>query len=58
MTNATEEIDPPLGDRVAQLWAENIAWVSNHSTQIILAALIGAFIVAGLMSAKWVGSQT
>lgn len=57
MTNATEEIDPPLGDRVAQLWAENIAWVSNHSTQIILAALIGAFIVAGLMSAKWVGQR-
>ncbi|MFZ4747208.1 MAG: mechanosensitive ion channel family protein [Sphingomonas sp.] len=57
MTNATEAIDPPLGDRVAQLWAENIAWVSNHSTQIILAALIGAFIVAGLMTAKWVGQR-
>ena len=57
MRNTTDVIDPPLGERLPQLWAENSAWLINHSTQIILATVIGAVIVAVLMGAKWIGQR-
>jgi small-conductance mechanosensitive channel len=57
MTPPTDRPDPPLDVRIVQLWAENSAWIANHSTQIILAAVLGAVIVAVLTGAKLIGQR-
>lgn len=57
MNNTTELPDPPLAERLPQLWTDSIGWVVNHSTQIALASLLGATIVALLLAAKWFGKR-
>jgi small-conductance mechanosensitive channel len=57
MTNKTDLPDPPLAERLPQLWTDSIGWVANHSTQIALASLLGAIIVAALIVAKWFGKR-
>jgi small-conductance mechanosensitive channel len=57
MNNTIALPDPPLADRLPQLWNDSLVWVQNHSTQIILASLLGAAIVAVLLAAKWVGKR-
>ena len=50
-------IDPPLGERLTQLWHDSSLWIVNHSTRIVLAALFGALIVALLLAVKWLGQR-
>lgn len=50
-------LDVPLDVRLAQIWAESAAWVTGHSTQIMLAAGIGAVIVAVFYGAKLIGQR-
>ena len=57
MNSTAEAPDPPLTDRVVQLWRDSGDWVLNHSTQIALAMLMGAAIVAVLLGAKWLGGR-
>ncbi len=57
MNDMGDPVDPPLMDRVHQLWAESAAWLFNHSTRIILAGILGAIIVSLLMMAKWAGGR-
>ena len=57
MTNLTERPDLPIAERLPQIWADSISWVFNHSTQIALASLLGAVIVAVLLAAKWFGKR-
>lgn len=57
MNNTTELPDPPLADRLPQLWTDSVGWVVNHSTQIALASLLGALIVVVLLAAKWFGER-
>jgi small-conductance mechanosensitive channel len=57
MTNKTDLPDPPLAERLPQLWTDSIGWVANHSTQIALASLLGGIIVALLIAAKWFGKR-
>ncbi len=57
MNNTTELPDPPLADRLPQLWTDSVGWVVNHSTQIALASLLGAVIVVVLLAAKWLGKR-
>ncbi len=57
MTSDAAEVDPPLGERVTELWSDSVAWIFNHSTQVILAALLGAAIVAVLLGGKWLGRR-
>jgi small-conductance mechanosensitive channel len=44
-----------LDIQTGQLWAETLAWLSNHSLQIILGFAAGAVIVALLLGIKWAG---
>ena len=57
MNTSTAIADPPLSERLPQLWTDSVAWVVDHSTQIALASLLGAIIVAVLLTAKWVGKR-
>ena len=57
MNNMTERPDLPLAERLPQLWTDSIGWLVNHSTQIVLASLLGAVIVAVLLAAKWFGKR-
>ncbi len=57
MNNSTVIPDPPLAERLPQLWTDSIGWVVDHSTQIALASLLGAVIVAALLVAKWFGKR-
>ncbi len=49
--------DTPIDVRVAELWSESVGWLASHSTQIIIAAVIGAVIVGVLMAAKLIGQR-
>ncbi len=49
--------DPPLAERLAQLWHDSTTWAFDHSTRIILAAVLGAIIVALLLGARWLGGR-
>jgi small-conductance mechanosensitive channel len=57
MNNAIELPDPPLADRLPQLWTDSVGWAVNHSTQIAIASLLGAAIVGVLLAAKWFGNR-
>ena len=57
MTIMTSPVDLPLLERLPQLWTDSFTWVMNHSTQIMLATLLGAVIVVVLLGAKWFGKR-
>ena len=57
MTIITSSVDLPLLERLPQLWTDSFTWVMNHSTQIMLATLLGAVIVVVLLGAKWFGKR-
>jgi len=57
MNSTADPADPPLAERLAQLWNDSFLWLFNHSTQIALASLLGAVIVLVLLTAKWVGER-
>jgi small-conductance mechanosensitive channel len=47
----------PLDERVNQLWHDSFTWLTGHSVQILLAALMGAVIVAVLFGGKLLGER-
>ncbi|MDB5713798.1 MAG: mechanosensitive ion channel family protein, partial [Sphingomonadales bacterium] len=49
--------NPPLDERISQLWNDSFAWLTGHSAQILLAALLGAAIVGLLYGAKILGER-
>ena len=49
--------DPPLVERVQQLWHDSFYWIFNHSTQVAIAAILGAMIVGLLLGAKSLGGK-
>lgn len=51
------ETKPPIDVRVTQLWHDSFAWVTGHSLQIAIAAIMGAVIVAILFGAKLLGER-
>jgi small-conductance mechanosensitive channel len=55
--NNTMIRSPSLDGRITQLWADSFAWLTGHSVQIALAALLGAAIVAVLYGAKALGER-
>jgi len=57
MNQPISQPDPPLRDRIVQLWNDSFAWLFDHSTQIALAAILGAVIVALLWGAKVFGER-
>jgi small-conductance mechanosensitive channel len=54
--NSTD-IKPPIGARVTQLLDDSFAWITGHSLQITLAAIMGAVIVAILFGAQKLGER-
>jgi small-conductance mechanosensitive channel len=46
-----------LDIQTGQLWAETIAWLSNHSLQIILGFAAAIVIVLALVGVKWAGTR-
>lgn len=57
MKNVVDLPDPPLAERVQQLWHDSFYWIFNHSTQVAIAAILGAAIVALLLCAKSLGGK-
>ena len=57
MNSMTDPPDLPIAERAAQLWSDSVGWMTNHSTRIIIAVIIGAVIVTVLLSAKWLGQR-
>lgn len=57
MNNATVTTAPPFAERISQSMADNWNWVLNHSTQIIVAAVMGAIIFMILLGLKWFGKR-
>ncbi len=57
MKNVVDRPDPPLAERVQQLWHDSLYWLFNHSTQVVIAATMGAAIVAFLLATKWLGKR-
>jgi small-conductance mechanosensitive channel len=55
--NSTSAENPPLDERITQLWNDSFAWLTGHSVQILLAAVMGAVIVAILYGAKMLGKR-
>lgn len=60
MTTTTAQVAkaaaaPPYGEQLRALWFEGVAWVSNHSLQIIAAAAIAAALVFLLLGVKALG---
>ncbi|MEP6785210.1 MAG: mechanosensitive ion channel family protein [Sphingomonadales bacterium] len=53
MNNAADVTDPPIAERFNQIVTENTDWVVNHSTQIIIACVLGALVFAALLGLKW-----
>ncbi|WP_293881524.1 mechanosensitive ion channel domain-containing protein [Sphingomonas sp.] len=54
--NSTAKL-PSLAERIVQLWNDSFAWLTSHSAQILLAAILGAVIVAILFGAKLLGER-
>jgi small-conductance mechanosensitive channel len=57
MNTIDDAIDVPLPDRLAQIWANSAAWVTGHSTRIIMALILGAVIVGVLLGIRWLGQR-
>jgi small-conductance mechanosensitive channel len=55
--NSSTEIKPPVDERVTQLWNDSFTWITGHSLQIALAAVMGAVIVAILFGTKILGER-
>ncbi len=45
-----------LDTRAETLWTDSLAWLTQHTGQIIIALILGAVVVAVLLGAKWVGA--
>jgi small-conductance mechanosensitive channel len=45
----------PIGEEIAKSWSALTLWLTGHSTQIAMAALVGAVIVALLYAVKLLG---
>ena len=43
--------------RIDSLWSDSIAWVTQHTAQIVIGLVIGAIVVAILLGAKWLGKR-
>lgn len=57
MNKTTVVADPPIADRIRQTMSENWDWMINHSTQIIVASVMGAVIFMALLGLKWFGKR-
>ncbi|CAN5198958.1 mechanosensitive ion channel family protein [soil metagenome] len=55
--NTTTPSDLPLDARIAQLSHDIPAWITGHSLQILISAIMGAVIVAILYGAKMLGER-
>ncbi len=55
MIKAPPPIELPVADQLAALWSGTLAWISSHTSQIAISAMIGAVIVAALYGVKLLG---
>jgi small-conductance mechanosensitive channel len=49
--------DTALDPRFDALWRDGTLWVTQHTTQIFIATIIGAVIAAALLGLKWLGKR-
>lgn len=63
MTNSSSEATPvpaakaPSVDQIQQFWHDSLAWVSNHSLQIMIGAAMAALVVVLLLALKSFGRR-
>ncbi|ARS29210.1 mechanosensitive ion channel family protein [Sphingomonas sp. KC8] len=63
MTNSSSETTPspaakaPSVDQIEQFWHDSLAWISNHSLQIMIGAAMAALVVVLLLSLKSFGRR-
>jgi len=49
--------DTALDPRIDALWHDATLWVTQHTTQIFVAMIIGSVIAAALLGLKWLGKR-
>jgi small-conductance mechanosensitive channel len=47
----------PVYDEIQSIWASTLAWFDSHTTQIVIALILAAIIVALLMGIRWFGKK-
>lgn len=57
MNNTTDESASQIAGRITQITTDNWNWMINHSTQIVIASVMGAVIFATLLGLKWFGKR-
>ena len=57
MTTTADLPDPPLVQRLTELATDSAAWLTGHSTRIIIAMMGGAAIIVLLYALKWLGGR-
>lgn len=57
MNNTTDESAAQIAGRISQITTDNWNWMINHSTQIVIASVMGAVIFMALLGLKWFGKR-
>jgi small-conductance mechanosensitive channel len=48
---------PDLNARITTLWTDSANWITVHSAQILVAAVLAGIVAAALLGAKWIGRR-